>query len=115
MIFSLFFKLNSAKYSPPKLTAAALESLKKLNWADFNLYEMMNRRLDREKETIGSAKVDQLAAEIENRNRQLVEECTNTKVEAANFQLTPETKKNQTCVMTTKDQTLMIQVISSYC
>ena len=74
---------------------------------------MMNRRLDREKEKIGSAKVDQLAAEIENRNRQLVEDCTNTKIEAANFQLTPETKKNQTCVMTTKDQTLMIQVINS--
>ena len=81
-----------------------------MNWADFNLYEMMNRRLDREKEKIGATKVDELAAEIEKRNQQLVEECTNTKIEAANFQLTPETKKNQTCVMTTKDQTLIIQV-----
>lgn len=81
-----------------------------MNWADFDLYEMMNRRLDREKEKIGATKVDELAAEIEKRNQQLVEECTNTKIEAANFQLTPETKKNQTCVMTTKDQTLIIQV-----
>ena len=108
-IYTLF-QLNSANYHAPKLTESALSSLKKLNWADFDLYDMMLKRLDREKAALGAERVDKLAKAIEAKNLELVEECTKN-VASVNFQLTPETKKNQTCTMALRDQTTNIQVI----
>ena len=52
-----FFQLNSGIYEKPKLSDTALLSLESLNWADYALYEEMNRRLDIEKEKIGPTKV----------------------------------------------------------
>ena len=70
----------------------------------------MVKRLDREKAGLGADRVDKLAKAIEAKNVELVEECTRN-IASVNFQLTPETKKNQTCTMALRDQTTNIQVL----
>ena len=45
-------KLNTGNYEKPKLSEATITAMKELNWADFELYEMMVRRLDREKDRV---------------------------------------------------------------
>ena len=102
-------KLNSANYHAPNLSEAAMASLKKLNWADFDLYAMMLKRFEREKAQIGAKRVELLASQIEATNMELVAECTKD-VKSVNFQMTKESNKNQTCTMAMRDQTSYIQV-----
>ena len=54
--------------------------------------------------------VDNLVAKIEARNQQLSDECISDKNSSSYMQLKPEARKNQTCVMSFRDQSLVIQV-----
>ena len=84
--------------------------LKQLNWADYKLYDRMNKRLKREVQQIGEDLVAHYVDLINERIQVYVDACVEpppkTDVAStawiASIKLKPDHRKNQTCHMLTK-------------
>ena len=81
--------------------------LKQLNWADYKLYDRMNKRLKREVQQIGEEKVAHYVDLINERIQVYVEACVDpaevvSKAWISSIKLKPDHRKNQTCHMLTK-------------
>ena len=84
--------------------------LKQLNWADYKLYDRMNKRLKHEVQQIGEEKVAHYVDLINERIQVYVDACVEPPPKTgatstawiSSIKLKPDHRKNQTCHMLTK-------------
>ena len=109
-IKEIYIQLNSMRKEEKTLSDDSIRRLKQLNWADYKLYDRMNKRLKREVQQIGEEKVAHYVDLINERIQVYVDECIEPppKTEIAStawissIKLKPDHRKNQTCHMLTK-------------
>lgn len=99
-------KLNAMSSKSKEINAEAKSNLKKLNWADYRLYNYFKNKLHKEINEIGKNRVEQVKAEILERTNQLTAECIEpdkTTGWISNPKLKPSHGRNQTCNLIIKD------------